>query len=118
MINGHPDNDPRHVLHAAADAYVRGVEPRAQMRPDFAFRTRRMGLPEKLLAGRSAWAIKSMGMPSLSSGLFCRSHSLKNLKRNIFGFVGFPPVQHSIIGAVEGSAAHRGAWLHKLERLG
>jgi putative NADPH-quinone reductase len=183
VINGHPDKDPGHFLHAAADAYVRGATSRGHevqcidiakldfpllhtmreweqgspcadittaqaalkqadhlvllyplwlgdvpailkgfleqvMRPDFAFRYRSKGLPEKLLAGRSARVVVSMGMPSLFYGLFYRSHSLKSLKRNILGFVGFSPVRHSIIGAIEGSAGHRAAWLRKLERLG
>lgn len=87
-------------------------------RPAFAFRYREKGLPEKMLKGRSARVIVSMGMPALIYSLFYRAHSLKSLKRNILAFVGFKPVRHSIVGAIEGSAEHRRRWLAKLRKLG
>lgn len=87
-------------------------------RPDFAFRYRTNGLPEKLLKGKSARIIVSMGMPALFYALIYRAHSLKSLKRNVLGFIGFKPVRHSIIGSVESSAEHRQRWLKKLRELG
>lgn len=87
-------------------------------RPNFAFRYVDRGLPEKLLKGRSARIVVSMGMPGPFYSLVYRAHSLKSLKRNILRFVGFSPVRHSIVGAVESSAAHRQKWLARLRRLG
>ena len=87
-------------------------------RPGFALRYRQKGFPEKLLAGRSARIVVSMGMPGFAYALFYRAHSLKSLKRNVFGFVGFKPVRHTIIGAVEGSAAKREKWLTELRAMG
>ena len=88
------------------------------LRPDSAFRYRDNGLPEKLLAGRSARIVVSMGMPGFAYSLFYRAHSLKSLKRNVFNFVGIKPVRHTIIGAVEGSAAKRDGWLAEMRKLG
>lgn len=88
------------------------------MRPNFAFRYRENGFPEKLLAGKSARIVVSMGMPGFAYALFYRAHSLKSLKRNVFNFVGIRPVQHTIIGAVEGSAAKREKWLAEMRKLG
>lgn len=87
-------------------------------RPGFAFRYRDGSLPEKLLKGRSARVIVSMGMPAPFYTLIYRAHSLKSLKRNILAFVGFSPVRHSVIGAVESSPEHRIRWLEKLRFFG
>lgn len=183
IIDGHPDSDSGHFIHAAAAAYREGAEAgghavktiriadldfalvrsfhewndtappepiaKAQesvkwadhlvilyplwlgdvpallkgfleqlFRPQFAFRYRDKGLPEKLLKGRSARVVVSMGMPALFYRLVYRAHSLSSLKRNILKFVGFGPVRSSIIGMVEGSAEGREKWLERLRALG
>lgn len=87
-------------------------------RPGFALRYRDNGLPEKLLKGKSARVIISMGMPAFVYRLVYRAHSLKALERNVLKFVGFRPVRHSIIGSVESSAEHREQWLETLAQLG
>ena len=78
------------------------------MRPGFAFaHGKGKGLPKKLLTGRSARIVVTMGMPSLFYRLYYRSHSVRSLARNILGFVGFKPVRVSLIGNVEGGEAAR-----------
>ncbi len=57
-------------------------------RPGFAFRYRDKGFPEKLMAGRSAHVVVTMGMPGFLYRWFYGAHSLKALKRNILGFIG------------------------------
>ncbi len=86
-------------------------------RPSFAFRYKDHGLPEKLLRGRSARVIVTMGMPGLFYRLVYRAHSLKSLERNILAFTGVSPVRHSIIGAVE-NAGPRERWLAHIRKLG
>ncbi|MDX3910940.1 MAG: NAD(P)H-dependent oxidoreductase [Sphingobium sp.] len=86
-------------------------------RPSFAFRYKDHGLPEKLLRGRSARVIVTMGMPGLFYRLVYRAHSLKSLERNILAFTGVSPVRHSIIGAVE-NAGRRERWLAHIRKLG
>jgi putative NADPH-quinone reductase len=76
------------------------------MRPGFAFAYgRKAGLPRKLLAGKTARIVVTMGMPSLFFRLYYRSHSVRSLARNILGFVGFKPVRVSLIGNVESARA-------------
>ncbi|MFN3389424.1 MAG: NAD(P)H-dependent oxidoreductase [Allosphingosinicella sp.] len=87
-------------------------------RPDFAFRYRDGGFPEKLLKGRSVRVIVTMGMPAPFYALVYRAHSLKSLERDILRFTGFGPVRHSIVGSVGGSAAHREKWLERVRALG
>lgn len=90
------------------------------LRPDFAFAAARgKGLPKKLLKGRSARVIVTMGMPSMFYRLVYRAHSLRSLERNILAFVGFSPIRDTVIGNVEGmNSAARATWLRKVAELG
>jgi putative NADPH-quinone reductase len=77
------------------------------------------GLPKKLLAGRSARLVVTMGMPALVYRWYFRAHSLKALERNILGFVVIAPVCETLVGSVEGlDEAGRKEWLAKLAALG
>jgi putative NADPH-quinone reductase len=87
-------------------------------RPNFAFRYRDGGFPEKLLKGRSVRVIVTMGMPAAFYSLVYRAHSLKSLKRNILRFTGFGPVRHSIVGGLGGSPKQRERWLERMRALG
>jgi putative NADPH-quinone reductase len=76
-------------------------------------------LPKKLLGGRSARLVVTMGMPALVYRWYFRAHSLKALERNILGFVGIAPIHETLIGSVEGlGEAERGQWLARLAALG
>ena len=88
------------------------------MRPGFALRYREGGLPEKLLKGRSARIVVTMGMPAFFYRLVYGAHSVKSLERNILKFVGIRPVERTIIGAVESSNEQRLGWLREMEELG
>jgi putative NADPH-quinone reductase len=90
------------------------------LRPRFAFaEASGKGLPKKLLKGKSARIVVTMGMPALFYRLVYRAHSLKSLERNILAFCGISPVRASLVGMVEGmSPARRSAWLEKMQRLG
>jgi putative NADPH-quinone reductase len=97
-------------MPALLKAYLEQV-----MRPGFAFAYGKgRGLPKKLLAGKSARIVVTMGMPSLFYQLYYRSHSVRSLARNILGFAGFKPVRVSLIGNVEGSARTRNARIKEL----
>jgi putative NADPH-quinone reductase len=88
------------------------------MRPGFALRYRDKGFPEKLLKGRSAHIVVTMGMPAFFYKLFYGAHSVKSLERNILKFVGIKPTARMIMGGVEASAERRKDWLSELEALG
>ena len=89
------------------------------MRPGFAIGEAAAGrLPKKLLKGRSARIVVTMGMPALFYRLYYRSHSVKSLKRNVLEFCGVSPVRTTVIGMVEGPAAARESWLRKMMALG
>lgn len=75
-------------------------------------------LPKKLLAGRSARIVVTMGMPAFFYRLYYRAHSVKSMKRNMLEFVGFAPVRSTLIGTVEGRPAARERWLKEMAVLG
>jgi putative NADPH-quinone reductase len=89
------------------------------LRPGFAMKIQPGGSWEKLLTGKSARIIVTMGMPAFIYQWYFRAHSLKSLKRSVLRFVGINAVSESLIGSIETcSDARRGEWLHKLENLG
>ena len=90
------------------------------MRPGFATSRVESGKTwKKLLTGRSARVVVTMGMPALVYRWYFGAHSLKSLERNILKFVGIGPVAETLIGLVEtvGGEARR-TWLDRLRALG
>ena len=184
VIDGHPDPDPTHFVHALANAYaeaaakyheidridvatldfpilrtpedwrtgkpVRSIAKAQETirkaghlaifyplwlgdmpallkafleqiaRPGFAFAAASSGgMGDKLLGGRSARVVVTMGMPALVYRWYFQAHSVRSLERNILGFVGIGPIQRTLIGTVEGMTDRRRAgWLASLHDLG
>lgn len=88
-------------------------------RPGFAMQPDEQGRKwQRLLTGKSARIIVTMGMPALIYRWYFRAHSLKSLERNILRFTGIHPVRESLIGMVEGSPAARQRWLQKCRACG
>jgi len=88
------------------------------MRPGFAIDETVPDRKAKLLCGRSARVVVTMGMPAPFYRYYYRAHSLKSLARNLLGFTGIAPVRHSIIGSVEASDGDRQHWLGLVRELG
>jgi putative NADPH-quinone reductase len=90
------------------------------LRPGFAFAAAaKGGLPRKLLRGRSARIVVTMGMPAFFYRWYFRAHSLKSLERNVLAFCGIAPVHASIVGMVEDLGdARRTGWLKRMQELG
>jgi NAD(P)H dehydrogenase (quinone) len=73
----------------------------------------------KLLKGKSARVIITMGMPGFIYRWWFGAHALKMLKRNILRFMGVGPIRSNIFGYVEGvGAEQRRTWLEKIEEMG
>jgi putative NADPH-quinone reductase len=89
-------------------------------REGFAFaKDARHPMGRKLLKGRSARLVVTMGMPAVVYRYYFRAHSIKALERNILGFVGIGPIDETLIGGVEAmSDKSRDAWFAKLRALG
>lgn len=87
-------------------------------RPGFAFEYRSRGMPKKLLTGKSARIVVTMGMPAFVYRWYFRAHSLKSLAHNVLDFVGIGPIKASLIGMVEGGNSRREKWIAKVRVLG
>ncbi|TNF60342.1 MAG: flavodoxin family protein [Burkholderiales bacterium] len=73
----------------------------------------------KALQGRSARLVVTMGMPALIYRWYFRAHSLKSLERNVLGFVGFAPIEETLVGGVD-QIDERGLarWQARMRHLG
>lgn len=76
-------------------------------RPGFAFESSSTGWPGKLLKGRTARIVITMGMPAFWYRWFYGAHSLRSLERNILKFCGISPIRETIFGMVEGASEKR-----------
>jgi putative NADPH-quinone reductase len=123
IIQGHPDARASHFCHALAEEYGAGAWEgghEVKILNGFAVSDAAAGRSwKRLLKGKSARIVVTMGMPAFFYKLYFRAHSLKSLKRNILEFCGVSPVRTSVIGTVEGGK--RGShhlWLAKMRGFG
>lgn len=90
------------------------------LRPGFAIgKAQPGGMWKKLLKGRSARIVVTMGMPAFFYRLYYRAHSVKSLERNILAFCGIAPVRTTLIGTIESKdRGAGGVWLTEVSVLG
>jgi putative NADPH-quinone reductase len=89
------------------------------MRPGFAVPADRPSLSARLLAGRSARVVVTMGMPAVVYRWYFFAHGLRLLKRNILGLIGIAPVRDAVVGSVENlTRKQRIVWLRRLRSWG
>lgn len=73
---------------------------------------------KRLLRGRSARVIITMGMPALVFRLAFDGAGLRSLVRGLLWVSGIAPIRTTILGNVEGPITRRRRWLQKIEALG
>ena len=74
---------------------------------------------KKLLKGKSARIVVTMGMPAFFYRWYFGAHGLKSLERSILSLAGIRPIRESLIGLVGGRGnEYRGRWLAKIQALG
>ncbi len=89
------------------------------LRPGFAHHYDETLQGKPLLTGRSARIFVTMAMPAFIYRWYFFGHSLRNLKRNILGFVGVWPIADTLIGSIESlDTAKAQRWLAKAEAMG
>jgi putative NADPH-quinone reductase len=88
-------------------------------RPGFAVGSRAAAPGRKLLEGRTARIVVTMGMPAFFYRWVYFAHSVRSLERNILRFCGIAPVKVSLIGMAEATdPAPRAKWLEKMRAIG
>lgn len=88
--------------------------------PGFAFKNHsRNNFPEQLLKGKSMRVFVTMDTPRFWFYLVHRASLYLILKKVVFGYVGFKPINFSTFGFIrKSSEALRKKWLEKAECLG
>jgi putative NADPH-quinone reductase len=77
------------------------------------------GTVRKLLKGRSARIIVTMGMPAAVYRYYFRAHGLKSLESGVLRISGIAPVRSTLIGSVEKPGnRHRQRCLDEVRKLG
>jgi putative NADPH-quinone reductase len=88
-------------------------------RPGIAFAHGNGGFPKKLLSGKSARLVVTMGMPAFLYRWYFGAHALRGMERNILNFVGIKPVRETLLGNVEGvDEGVRKGWIQAMRELG
>ena len=90
------------------------------LRPGFAFEYQKSGgMAKKLLTGKSARIVVTMGMPALVYRWIFFAHSLKSLTRNTLRLCGIGPVKSTLIGSIDRlTERQRNDWLDEMRGLG
>lgn len=88
-------------------------------RPGFAMQYRPGRFPKRLLAGKSARVVVTMGMPAVAYRWFFRAHGVRALDRSILRWSGIAPVRTSLIGSIaDPDDRQRKRWLAQLADWG
>lgn len=88
-------------------------------RPGKAYTATQKGFPRKLLSGRSARIVVTMGMPAAFYRYWFLAHGVRGLERSILKFVGIAPCRESLFGMVDAaSPKKRDRWLADMRKLG
>ncbi len=73
----------------------------------------------KILKGKSARILMTMGMPGFIYRWYFGAFALRILKRNILGFVGVSPIRSTVHGMIEAVTQEtRKSWLDATEAMG
>jgi putative NADPH-quinone reductase len=114
----------QHVLilfplwHGTMPALLKGFIEQV-MRPGVALEYRKEGFPRRLLAGRSAHLVVTMGMPALIYRWYFRAHGVRGLERSVLRFSGMKPVRETLLGMVASVGdARRRRWLDRMRDNG
>jgi putative NADPH-quinone reductase len=74
--------------------------------------------PRRLLAGRSARIVVTMGMPVLFYRWYFGAYGLRSFERSMLSFAGINPIRESLFGLAFADANKRARWLADMRRRG
>ena len=76
------------------------------------------GFPKRLLAGRSARIVVTMGMPVLLYRWYFGAFGLRGFERSMLSFAGIKPIRESLYGLTFSDAKKRARWIEDMRSLG
>jgi putative NADPH-quinone reductase len=105
------------LWHGTMPALLKGFLEHI-FRPGFAMEYAPGGLPKRLLAGRSARIVVTMGMPALMYRWYFGAYGVRGFERSMLGFAGIKPVRESFCGLSFASERRRAHWVEDMRRHG
>jgi putative NADPH-quinone reductase len=87
-------------------------------RPGFAMAYREKAFPKRLLAGRSARIVVTMGMPVMLYRWYFGAFGLRGFERSMLNFAGIKPIRESLYGLTFSDEKKRARWIEELRRHG
>jgi putative NADPH-quinone reductase len=88
------------------------------LRPGFAMEYKKQGFPKRLLAGRSARIVVTMGMPALLYRWYFGAYGVRGFERSMLSFAGIKPIRESLYGLTFADEKKRARWIEDLRRRG
>jgi putative NADPH-quinone reductase len=88
-------------------------------RPGFALEYKKKGgFPRRLLAGRSARIVVTMGMPVLLYRWYFGAYGIRSFERSMLSFAGIKPIRESLYGLTFADDSKRARWIEDMRGHG
>lgn len=105
------------LWHGTMPALLKGFLEQI-FRPGFAMEYREKGFPRRLLAGRSARIVVTMGMPVLLYRWYFGAFGVRSFERSMLRFAGIKPIRESLFGLTLADEKKRARWIEAMRRHG
>lgn len=105
------------LWHGSMPALFKGFLEHV-FRPGFAMEYKKTGFPKRLLAGRSARIVVTMGMPVLLYRWYFGAYGLRGFERSVLSFAGIRPIRESLYGLTFADEKKRAGWIAEMRRHG
>ncbi|MCE8002890.1 NAD(P)H-dependent oxidoreductase [Billgrantia ethanolica] len=105
------------LWHGTMPAMLKGFLEHI-FRPGFAMEYKEGGFPKRLLAGRSARIVVTMGMPVLFYRWYFGAFGVRGFERSMLSFAGIKPIRESLYGLAYTDEKKRTHWIEDMRRHG
>jgi putative NADPH-quinone reductase len=105
------------LWHGTMPALLKGFLEHV-FRPGFAMEYKKSGFPKRLLAGRSARVVVTMGMPVAMYRWYFGAYGLRSFERSVLKFGGIKPIRESLYGLTYANDKTRARWIEDMRSAG
>ncbi len=105
------------LWHGTMPALLKGFLEHI-FRPGFAMEYKKAGFPKRLLAGRSARIVVTMGMPVLLYRWYFGAYGVRGFERSMLSFAGIRPIHENLYGLTFADEKKRNRWIEDMRSYG
>jgi putative NADPH-quinone reductase len=87
-------------------------------RPGFTMEYKKKGFPKRLLAGRSARIVVTMGMPALMYRWYFGAYGIRSFESSMLSFAGIKPIRRNLYGLTFADDRKRARWIEQMRGQG